>query len=50
MKRAVTIRWLSLHASAKGVYDEYEVLLETLNLLAEGKRSEVVMTKDSAKY
>ena len=35
MKRAVNTRWLSLHVSVDGVYDQYVGLLKTLNLLAE---------------
>lgn len=29
MKKIVSIRWLSVHAPANGVYNEYVVLLET---------------------
>ena len=35
VKRAVNTKWLNLHVSADGVYDEYVRLLKTLNLLAE---------------
>ena len=45
VKKAVITRWLILHASADGLYDEYVGLLETLNLLAEEKESEGAMVK-----
>ena len=32
-KKAVNTRWLSLHASVDGIYDEYPGLLETMNVL-----------------
>ena len=49
VKKGVRTRWLSLHASADGVYDEYVGLLETLNLLAEEKGSESAMAKGFTK-
>ena len=49
VKEAANIGWMSLHASANGVYDKYEVLLETLNLLAEKREAGGGMTKDFAK-
>ena len=33
VKKAVNTRWLSLHASVDGVYEEYVGLLETLSKL-----------------
>ena len=33
IKKAVNTRWLSLHASVDGIYDEYPGLLETMNVL-----------------
>ena len=33
VKKAVNMRWLSLHASADGVYEEYVGLLETFSIL-----------------
>ena len=36
VKKAVVTRWLSLHAAADGVYDEYAGLLEALQILESG--------------
>ena len=33
VKKAVNRRWLSLHASVDGVYEEYNGLLETFSIL-----------------
>ena len=33
VKKAVNMRWLSLHASVDGVYEEYVGLLETFSIL-----------------
>ena len=32
-KKAVNTRWLSLHVSVDGIYDEHPGLLETMNVL-----------------
>ena len=45
VKKAVSTRWLSLHASVNGVYDEFVGLSETLNFLVEEKGSGSAMTK-----
>ena len=49
VKKAVTIKWLSLHASVDGVYDEYAGLLETLNILEGEEGSGGSMVKGFAK-
>ena len=49
MKKTVSSRSLSLHASFDGVYDEYVGLLETLKLLAEKKELGGAMAKGFAK-
>ena len=33
MKKAVVTQWLSLHATANGIYDEYAGMLKALQLL-----------------
>ena len=33
IKKAVNTRWLSLHASVDGIYDEYPGLLGTMHVL-----------------
>ena len=45
LKKVASTRWLSLHASVHGMYDEYVGLLETLNLLAEEIGSGGAMAK-----
>ena len=48
VKKAVTTRWLILHASVDWVYDEYAGLLERLNILeGEGLRKDVEKIKFS---
>ena len=49
VKKAVTTRWLSLHASGDGVYDEYAGLLKTLNILEGEGGSGGSMAKGFAK-
>ena len=49
LKKVVSTRWLSLHASVSGVYDEYIGLLEALNLQAKDKGSRGAVAKGLAK-
>ena len=48
LKKAVSTRWLSLHASVDGLYNNYVRLLETLDVLAEEKGSGGAMAKSFA--
>ena len=49
LKKVVSTRWLSLHASVSGVYDEYIGLLEALNLQAKDKGSRGAVAKGLTK-
>ena len=48
VKKAVSTRWLSLHASVDGLYNNYVRLLETLDVLAEEKGSGGAMAEGFA--
>ena len=49
VKKAVNTRWLSLHASVDGAYEEYVRLLETFSILQTERRSGGFMAKGFSK-
>ena len=49
VKKAVNMRWLSLHASVDGVYEEYVGLLETFSILETEEGSGGFMPKGFSK-
>ena len=48
-KKAVNTRWLSLHASVDGLYEEYIGLLETFSILETKRGSSGSMAKSVSK-
>ena len=50
VKKAFKTRWLNLHASVDGVYEEYVGLLETFSILETEGRSGDSMAKKSSKF
>ena len=49
VRKAVNKRWLSLHASVDGVYEEYTSLLETFTILETEEGSRGSMAKGFSK-